>query len=66
MKVSEYLATGLPVVTNAGVGDMDELLTRTSTGVVLSAFSVRDFDDGARDLLRLLDSDPGVATRCRG
>jgi glycosyltransferase involved in cell wall biosynthesis len=65
VKVSEYLATGLPVVTNAGVGDLDEILRRTGTGVVLSAFSGRDLDDGARHLLRLLDSDPGVTTRCR-
>jgi glycosyltransferase involved in cell wall biosynthesis len=39
-KIPEYLAAGLPVVCNAGIGDMDELVERERVGVVL-----RDFDD---------------------
>ena len=65
VKVSEYLATGLPVVTNGGVGDMDEILTRTETGVVLSGFSAQEMEQGSQRLLRLLDGDPGVVSRCR-
>jgi glycosyltransferase involved in cell wall biosynthesis len=39
-KIAEYLAAGLPVVTNAGVGDVDEVIEGDRVGVVL-----RDFDD---------------------
>jgi len=40
VKVSEYLACGLPVVVNAGVGDSDALIGREKIGVV-----VQDFQD---------------------
>ena len=39
-KIPEYLAAGLTVVCNAGIGDMDELVERERVGVVL-----RDFDE---------------------
>ena len=39
-KIAEYLAAGLPVVCNAGVGDVDEVIEGDRVGVVL-----RDFDD---------------------
>jgi glycosyltransferase involved in cell wall biosynthesis len=39
-KIAEYLAAGLPVVTNTGVGDVDEVIEGDRVGVVL-----RDFDD---------------------
>lgn len=41
-KIPEYLAAGLPVVCNAGIGDMDELIERERVGVVL-----RELDDAA-------------------
>jgi glycosyltransferase involved in cell wall biosynthesis len=41
-KIPEYLAAGLPVVCNSGVGDMDELVEQEQVGVVL-----RTFDDDA-------------------
>ena len=40
VKVSEYLACGLPVVVNAGVGDSDALISGEKIGVV-----VQDFQD---------------------
>jgi glycosyltransferase involved in cell wall biosynthesis len=41
-KIAEYLAAGLPVVCNAGIGDVDEVIEGDRVGVVL-----RDFDDGS-------------------
>lgn len=41
-KIPEYLAAGLPVICNSGIGDMDELVEQEGVGVVL-----RTFDDGA-------------------
>jgi glycosyltransferase involved in cell wall biosynthesis len=43
-KVGEYLAAGLPVLSTAGIGDVDELLTSHRAGWLL-----RDFDDQAYD-----------------
>lgn len=38
VKVSEYLACGLPVVINAGIGDSDELITKEGVGSLVSGF----------------------------
>jgi len=37
-KLAEILACGIPVVTNTGVGDVDELLENTHCGVLVSSF----------------------------
>jgi glycosyltransferase involved in cell wall biosynthesis len=37
-KIAEYLAAGLPVVCNAGIGDVDEVIEGDRVGVVLQAF----------------------------
>jgi len=38
-KIAEYLASGLPVVCNAGVGDLDKLIAENRVGVLLREFS---------------------------
>jgi glycosyltransferase involved in cell wall biosynthesis len=38
-KYAEYLACGLPLVANAGVGDVDDLLSRTGCGELVQNFS---------------------------
>jgi len=63
-KVGECLAAGLPVVTNAGIGDCDELLGANGAGVTLTGFSEPEYARGAGVLLELLD-DPEVRRRCR-
>jgi glycosyltransferase involved in cell wall biosynthesis len=52
-KYAEYLACGLPFVANAGVGDVDELLTRTGAGALLTDYSPEAYRDAA-DRLRTL------------
>jgi glycosyltransferase involved in cell wall biosynthesis len=63
-KVGEYLAAGLPVVVNAGVGDCDALAANGGIGVVVHEFTEEEYRRGANDLMRLLD-DSGTAERCR-
>jgi glycosyltransferase involved in cell wall biosynthesis len=48
-KIAEYLAAGLPVVCNAGVGDVDEVIEGDRVGVV-----IREFDDAS--FLRALEA----------
>lgn len=38
VKLGELLAVGLPVVTNAGVGDVDHIVRETGAGVLVEAF----------------------------
>jgi len=62
-KVGEYLAAGVPVVANAGIGDMDQLLGAGS-GYLLPDFSAAAFDGFLLALPALL-GDPAVADNCR-
>ncbi|HKR02225.1 MAG TPA: glycosyltransferase [Pyrinomonadaceae bacterium] len=54
-KIPEYLAAGLPVVCNAGIGDTDELLAGEKVGVVLSAFDDESYREAARAALHLAE-----------
>ena len=63
-KLAEALATGLPVVANRGVGDLDTLLEREGVGVLLEDFSEEAYRRAAARLACLLE-DAGTAGRCR-
>ena len=64
-RFAEYLASGMPVVVNSGVGDLVDIVETHRVGVVL-----RGDDDGAcadaAVRLRELLGDPGLSERCRG
>jgi glycosyltransferase involved in cell wall biosynthesis len=68
-KVGEYLAAGLPVVSTAGIGDLDSLLGESgggdgAVGVVVRECSEEGYREALPRLLRLLE-DPGTPARCR-
>ena len=42
-KIGEYLAAGLPVISNPGVGDVDDDLERFDVGVVVSKFDAAEY-----------------------
>jgi glycosyltransferase involved in cell wall biosynthesis len=63
-KLGEFLACGVPVVVNSGIGDMDEIVGGGGVGVVVKAFDEGAFT-AARDSLHELRADPGLAARCR-
>ena len=63
-KIGEYLGAGLPVVSSTGIGDVDRLLDRERTGVLVDDFSAAGLEAAARNALELID-DPGVEARCR-
>jgi glycosyltransferase involved in cell wall biosynthesis len=63
-KLAEALATGLPVVANRGIGDLDELLERHEVGVLVDGFNESEYRRAAARLSRLLE-DPSLAQRCR-
>jgi glycosyltransferase involved in cell wall biosynthesis len=62
-KAAEYLAAGLPVITNGGIGDLDEILCAEGVGVAVTEFSDNAYREAARQLAVLL-ADKTVRTRC--
>ncbi len=63
-KIAEYLAAGLPVVSNAGIGDMDRVLTEDRVGVVVESYSHDGFLAALAHLDELLQ-EPGLRARCQ-
>jgi glycosyltransferase involved in cell wall biosynthesis len=63
-KIPEYLAAGLPVICNAGVGDTDELIEKERIGVCLESFDAESYRAAAEKALALAD-DPETRSRCR-
>lgn len=64
-KNAEYLACGLPILANDGIGDTTEQLTEDRTGVVISDLTRSGIRLGLEELLRMVDSNPDIASRCR-
>lgn len=64
IKLGEYIACGLPVVSTSGCGDYDDVIQTESIGTVV-ANSARDaYPEAARELKRLLD-EADIGDRCR-
>ena len=63
-KNGEYLACGLPLIINAGVGDSDALVDRWKVGVLIKHFDEEHYDQAIDDISRLL-SDPDVRAKTR-
>jgi len=49
-KYAEYLACGLPLVINAGIGDSDALVEGEGAGVLVHAFTSTAYDQAAQEL----------------
>ena len=54
-KIAEYLACGVPVISNRGIGDVDELLTKHKVGVLLDDFSEKSYTKAVREIFDLGD-----------
>ncbi len=63
-KIGEYLAAGLPIVTTAGIGDLDSQIEQTRVGVLLRSFDPPALAD-AFAAIQTLRTDPDLGTRCR-
>ena len=49
-KNAEYLACGLPVIINEGIGDSDALIDEWHAGVLLEEFNEQEYDAAAREI----------------
>lgn len=60
-KIPEYLACGLPIIANPGVGDVDEVIEANRVGAVTKDLSAASFLDALREVGKLDNLDE----RCR-
>jgi glycosyltransferase involved in cell wall biosynthesis len=68
VKLGEFLAAGVPVVTNAGVGDVERVLASDRCGLLLPGLTDRDLSAFARQALPLLagpDVPKPIRQQCR-
>ncbi len=65
IKLGEFLACGVPVVINPGVGDSDEIVEKNRVGVVVKDFSGALYADAVRELLGLKKEGEALRARCR-
>ena len=63
-KLGEFLACGIPCLSNSGVGDMAEILTKNNVGIALDGFTNTEIRKGIVEILALT-SDGSSAERCR-
>ncbi len=50
VKLTEYLACGLPVVLNSGIGDSDEILSDSGVGAIVSRFDDAEYTRAWREI----------------
>lgn len=65
VKFGEYLASGLPVIVNAGIGDCDEVIRQERVGVVVNEFSEHGYKSACEQLVKLLSEGDMLKKRCR-
>ena len=61
-KIAEYLASGLPIVCNAGVGDLDKLIEEKNVGALLREFTPQAYLQALNEI-DLLRDDATMAER---
>ena len=66
-KIAEYLASGLPVVCNTGVGDLDELIETDRVGILISDFTPEAYERALAELAALCEEgeEEDLPARCR-
>ena len=51
-KLAEIIALGVPVVTNAGVGDLNEIVLNNKLGIIISDFNTSSYDVAIENILQ--------------
>jgi len=65
-KIGEYLASGLPILSSAGIGDIDELVQQEGVGVLIERFDAPSYRRALEEMRTLLGNGPAIQSRCRG
>lgn len=65
IKFGEYLACGIPVIINAGIGDSEEIVKKHKIGTIVYEFVPGDYERSLGELLELLRTRSALRQRCR-
>jgi glycosyltransferase involved in cell wall biosynthesis len=52
-KLGELLSMGIPVICNTGIGDTDELIKASASGIICESFNADEYDRCTYELLKL-------------
>lgn len=63
-KIAEYLASGLPVISNQGIGDLDEMIKTDKVGALIADFNKESYLESLRQINELR-KDNNLAQTCR-
>jgi len=63
-KVPEFLAVGLPIVSNSGIGDSDAIITKEKIGVILDDFRDKDYFEAVEKIESLIN-DKNLPELCK-
>lgn len=63
-KMGELMSMGIPLVCNAGVGDVEEILLDGGNGVLVSEFNNESYNKAVRELEKVLHLDPASEKAC--
>ncbi len=61
-KLGEFLAAGIPVITNRGIGDCDEWIEKEKIGILVDDFTPKSYRDAATQVPQILMNS---AERCQ-
>jgi glycosyltransferase involved in cell wall biosynthesis len=65
IKMGEFLACGVPVITNPGVGDTEDIVKRERIGILVAHFQGNHYKEAVRDILDLKKTGDELRDRCR-
>lgn len=65
IKMGEFLASGIPVIINPGVGDTEELVRENKVGVVVEKFKDECYEKAVRELFDMKKEAQALRRRCR-
>lgn len=65
IKVGEYLASGIPVIVNKGMGDVETMVKDGRVGIVVESFDRNGYSKAIDELDGLYSDKKEVAQRCR-
>lgn len=63
-RMAELLGTGIPVLTNSGVGDVDKIILDHKVGELLNADNKADFKTACDNFIKLIEK-KNIAQQCR-
>jgi glycosyltransferase involved in cell wall biosynthesis len=63
-KMAEFLACGIPVIINKGIGDTEEIINKNGIGVVVNGFDKNSIRKASKEIVMLLES-RDIAKKCR-